>query len=81
MRPAQIMEDTSSGSSMAANNPRWLAPEVLDGQKASLASVGGWVQEDGRGMCLPKCVLHTLNISPQKAAAQQRAQRSALAST
>ena len=36
---SKIMEDTASGSSMTANNPRWLAPEVLDGQRATFSSV------------------------------------------
>ncbi|GAB4821070.1 hypothetical protein N2152v2_008116 [Parachlorella kessleri] len=35
---SKIMEDTTSGASMSTNNPRWLAPEVLDGQRATLAS-------------------------------------------
>ncbi|GAB4823442.1 hypothetical protein N2152v2_010488 [Parachlorella kessleri] len=35
---SKIMEDTSSGASMATNNPRWLAPEVLAAQRATLAS-------------------------------------------
>ena len=34
-----IMEDTAPGAPMPTTNPRWLAPEVLDGQRATLASV------------------------------------------
>ena len=35
----QILEDTVVLSSAQAANPRWLAPEVLEGQPATLESV------------------------------------------
>ncbi|PRW05763.1 Purple acid phosphatase 18 [Chlorella sorokiniana] len=35
---SRILEDTTQGSSMAAMNPRWLAPEVMQGQRATRAS-------------------------------------------
>jgi serine/threonine protein kinase len=35
---SKIAHDCRSGSSTAVCNPRWLAPEVLDGAKATLAS-------------------------------------------
>jgi hypothetical protein len=35
---SKIMEDTTKTSTMAGMNPRWLAPEILEGQVASAAS-------------------------------------------
>lgn len=35
---ARIMEDQAVASSVAATNPRWLAPEILEGQGATFAS-------------------------------------------
>lgn len=35
------MEDTLVASSMGATNPRWLAPEILQGEGATFASVRG----------------------------------------
>ncbi len=38
---SRIVEDTQGGSSMAAMNPRWLAPEVMQGERATQASGAG----------------------------------------
>jgi serine/threonine protein kinase len=35
---SKLMEENSVMSSMAATNPRWLAPEILAGANASYAS-------------------------------------------
>jgi serine/threonine protein kinase len=35
---SKIMEDSSRSTSMAAMNPRWLAPEVLNGESATPAA-------------------------------------------
>ena len=35
---SKLMEENSVMSSMAATNPRWLAPEILAGSGASMAS-------------------------------------------
>ena len=35
----QIMEDTASSNSVGATNPRWLAPEILNGERPTLAAV------------------------------------------
>ena len=35
---SKIMEDNAVMSSVAATNPRWLSPEILDGKKASYQS-------------------------------------------
>ncbi|PSC74168.1 Serine threonine-kinase CTR1 [Micractinium conductrix] len=35
---SRILEDSSRSSSLAAMNPRWLAPEVMQGEHASMAS-------------------------------------------
>lgn len=34
-----MMEESAVVSSMAATNPRWLAPEILGGHSATFASV------------------------------------------
>jgi hypothetical protein len=36
---SRLMEESQAASSMAAGNPRWLAPEVLEGRGATLAAV------------------------------------------
>jgi hypothetical protein len=36
---SRLMEESQEASSMAAGNPRWLAPEVLEGRGATLAAV------------------------------------------
>ena len=36
---SRIVEDSLVASSVAASNPRWLAPEVLTGKGATFASV------------------------------------------
>jgi hypothetical protein len=48
---SRILEDTAILSSAQATNPRWLAPEVLEGHPASLKSVSvpGWVGGCGCG--------------------------------
>ena len=47
------MEENSVMSSMAATNPRWLAPEILAGANASFASGGwgGWVGKRAGRWC------------------------------
>ena len=35
---SKLMEDNAVMSSVAATNPRWLSPEILDGKKASYQS-------------------------------------------
>ena len=51
---SKMLEDNVVMSSMAATNPRWLAPEILAGENATFASdvyaygVVLWVREWGR---------------------------------
>ncbi len=37
---SKLMEEGPGGSSLSATNPRWLAPEVLQGERHTFASVG-----------------------------------------
>ncbi len=50
---SRIVEDSLVASSMAASNPRWLAPEVLTGKGATFASVR-------RSACWTACLLACL---------------------
>jgi hypothetical protein len=47
---SKLLEQDGRSSSMAAMNPRWLAPEVMRGERATLAS-GERSYEIGVSIC------------------------------